>query len=119
MYLDSDGISEIIFYYGFSLAIIHYEDGVLYGYDEISYVSNIKLDGTFIGRNDNNNEAIVSLSFNKTLYKKNILSYSYYGKYVIAGNDVSEDEYNVYFSNQQKKDGLVYTYVYNNNEYAS
>lgn len=117
--LDSDGILEIVFYYGFIFSVIHYDDGVLYGYDEINYFSNLKSDGTFIGRNENNNEAIVTLSFDKEIVKKNILAYRYSGKYVIDGKDVSENEYNVYFDNQKQKDGLIYTYVYDNSEYDS
>ena len=116
---DSDQISEIIFCYGYGIAIVHYENNILYGYDKIDKISNLKLDGTFNGRTDDNYDAIVTLSFNKSTYNKKIISYRYSSDYFIYGRNVSLDEYNEFLDKQNQKAGLEYTYVYNNEEYNS
>lgn len=117
--LDSDGILEIIFYYGYSTLVIHYEKGNVYGYDKINYMSNVKSDGTFEGRTDKGYSAIVSLSFDKTIYTKNILSFGYVGKYVIGDLEVTSDEYDDYINKQNQKDGIDYMYVCGDKEYNS
>ena len=115
--LDDDGILEIvIFVDGYNEIILNYNNNIVYGYNDIS-LHNLKVDGTFEGRTDKGYDAIVKLNTYKGEYQKDIKAYMYYQNYFIDDESVTEDEYDNFISDWEKKDDIKYVYVYNNKEY--
>jgi len=114
--LDDDGILEIvIFVEGYNEIVLNYNNNVVYGYNDIT-IHNLKVDGTFLGRTNDNREAIVKLETNKAEYQKEIQAtqpyYTNSPEYLAA-----EEKYNNFYNNWDKKENIKYTYVYNNKEY--
>lgn len=114
---DSDSKNEMVvmiesFNDGFYL-ILNNEDGTVYGFEEVYRgMEDIKTDGTFIGSGGASAFGVLRDKFQKNKRIQETLAEMDMDKYQINGKDVSEDEFQKYMDEFDKKENVEFvTYI--------
>lgn len=115
--LDNDSKNEMVvmieaFNDGFYL-ILNNEDGTVYGFEEVYRgMKDIKTDGTFIGAGGASSYGVFRDKFEKNKIIPETLAEVDMDKYQIDGKDVSEDEFQKYMDEFDKKENVEFvTYI--------
>lgn len=75
--LDNDGIPEVVLLLNIGVEILHYQDGLIYGYDLVDRAfMELKTDGSFSFSSGSADNGFGTISFTNTGYKINEIAYS-------------------------------------------
>ncbi len=94
--LDSDGIPDVVLSLDIGVKILHYQDGLIYGYDLVDRAfMDLKTDGTFSFSSGSADNGFGSISFTNTGYTINKIAYSE------SSVDLNGDVNEVYYLGQK------------------